>query len=171
MKIDADPAQQELKRLYERYASLVYRRCCGILKSEDDAWDATQEVFMKLRKSLQRIDKKESVYSWLLSTSTNHCISVLRRKKGISFDEQFHGVADTAPQERRASLKEFFTKLFTNVDRKTQTILVYAYIDGYRQEEIARLTGMGESTIRKYLTRFKKTSAGMRKEAEEVLYG
>ena len=56
----------EVRNLYERYASMVHRRCKMFLKSEDDAWDATQEVFMKLIHSLDIITKKDSIYSLLI---------------------------------------------------------------------------------------------------------
>lgn len=147
----------DIKSLYERYASMVHRRCKSFLKTEEDAWDATQEVFMKLVDALPKINKKESIYSWLLSTSTNHCISILRKKKHVSFDEEIHSAElKLLPQEKRAVLNEIFTHFFKKWDRKVQEVVIYTYFDGYKQEEIAKITGMGESTIRRHLTNFKR---------------
>src|SRR5690554_7932380 len=111
MKKITQESQQEIRSLYERYASMVHIRCRSFLKSEDDAWDATQEIFMKLLYALPNIQKKESIYSWLISTATNHCISVLRKKKHLMFNEEYHGVKDGSfPQEKnkigRASCRE-----------------------------------------------------------------
>ncbi len=161
-------AENEIRILYEKYASMVFRRCRMFLKSEDDAWDATQEVFMKLAHSLSSITKKDSIHSWLLSTSTNHCISQLRKKRHESFDENYHGIAENGglPQERRMLLDELFRHFLAPWDEKIRQVVIYTYIDGYRQDEIARLTGMGESTIRRHLTRFRRQSvaASLRKE-------
>jgi len=159
----------EIKALYERYASMVHSRCRMFLKSEDESWDATQEIFIKLMKSMGTIDKKESVHSWLLSTTTNYCISMLRKKKGVEFDERIHSGGETAPsQEKMMIIKELLTRLMKPWDEKTRRIVIYTYIDGYRQDEISRLTGMGESTIRKYLTRFRRKSLEMKEKLEAV---
>lgn len=166
--------EKELQVLYERYASLVHWRCRSILHSEDEAWDATQEVFMKLFHALPSIKKKDSIYSWLLSTSTNHCISQLRMRRGVRFNEEIHsaGAADHVPhQEKALLLKEVLQRLLSPWDRKVREVVMYAYFDGYKQEEIVRLTGLGASTIRKYLTRFKRKSAVSGLKFEEVFYG
>jgi RNA polymerase sigma-70 factor, ECF subfamily len=141
------------------------------LKSEDDAWDATQEIFIKLHKAMPNIDKKESVHSWLMSTTNNFCISMLRRKKTVEFNEEMHSSGDTASlQDKRLILKEIVSRLMKPWDEKTRQVVIYTYVDGYRQEEIARLTGMGESTIRKYLTRFRRKSQELKKDLEGI-YG
>ena len=47
----------EFKTIYDSYGSLVFSRCRKILGSEDEAWDATQEVFIKLMKNLLQINR------------------------------------------------------------------------------------------------------------------
>jgi RNA polymerase sigma-70 factor, ECF subfamily len=166
--------EKELRALYERYASLVHARCRSILHSEDEAWDATQEIFLKLHQALPTIQKKESLYSWLLSASTNYCISQLRKRRSVDFDEEIHSIAagfETPHQERSLLLKEVLERFFAPWDRMTREVVMYAYFDGYKQEEIAKLTGLGESTIRKYLTRFKRKSSASGLKFEEVHYG
>ncbi|MFH1759800.1 MAG: sigma factor [bacterium] len=37
----------EFKILYEKYGAVIYRRCLRFLKSEQDAQDASQEIFIK----------------------------------------------------------------------------------------------------------------------------
>ena len=112
---------------------------------------------MKLVDALPKINKKESIYSWLLSTSTNHCISILRKKKHVSFDENIHSAElKLLPQEKRAIRDEIFRYFLKNWDPKVQEVIVYTYFDGYKQQEIAKITGMGESTIRRHLTNFKR---------------
>ncbi len=159
----------ELRELYERYAPLVHRRCASILHSDDEAWDATQDVFMKLMAHLPNIKNRSAVYSWLLSTSTNTCISLLRRKKGVEFDECVHGRdANDFSQEKRYILREIINKVFLPWDKKIRDVVIYSYFDEYSQKEISELTGLGESTIRKYLTRFKRETRGAFGNVKEV---
>lgn len=173
MGTDDREKDAEFKALYERHGSLVHARCRSILKSEDEAWDATQDVFMKLHRALPAINKKESIYSWLLSASTNHCISLLRKRRTVGFDEAIHSAAvpEAAPhQERELLLKEVLTRFFAPWDRVTREVVMYTYFDGYKQDEVAQLTGIGESTVRKYLTRFKRKAAGSGLKFEEATY-
>lgn len=164
-------AETEIRKLYERYASMVFSRCRMFLKSEDDAWDATQEVFMRLMRSLNSIEKKDSIYSWLLSASTNYCISQLRKKKHEEFNEEFHGCKESEglPQERRMVVSEIIKHYLAPWDEKTRLVVIYTYVDGYKQDEIAKLTGMGESTIRRYLTRFRRESAMVPLQREDLI--
>ncbi|MBN1307825.1 MAG: RNA polymerase sigma factor [Chitinispirillaceae bacterium] len=171
MRKTSREAENEVRDLYERYASMVFRRCRMFLKSEDDAWDATQEVFMKMVRSLGTIKKKDSIYSWLLSTSTNYCISLLRKKRYELFDETRHGITerDGLPQERRMLMNEIFRHFLAPWDEKTRQVIIYTYFDGYRQDEIAALTGLGESTIRRYLTRFRRSAAASSLKREDLV--
>jgi RNA polymerase sigma factor (sigma-70 family) len=170
MSTSQDSKDQELRDLYERYASLVFRRCLSILHSDDEAWDATQDVFMKLMAFLPKIRNRSAIYSWLLSTSTNLCISMLRRKKGVEFDECFHSIEnDRLSEDKRLILREIITKLFLPWDKKIRDVVIFSYIDEYSQKEIAQLTGLGESTIRKYLTRFKREARYAYNDAREAI--
>jgi RNA polymerase sigma-70 factor (ECF subfamily) len=168
MSENKETQDREIRDLYERYGALVHRRCRSILKSDDDAWDATQEVFMKLMNSLSKIQSRPAIYSWLLSTSTNQCISMLRRKKGERFDEAVHSAENGLSEGKRLILKEIIKNLFLPWDKKVRQILIYSYVDEYSQKEISQLMGMGESTIRKYLTRFKREARSVTNDAKEA---
>ncbi len=170
MKRKLNESDQEIKSLYERYAHLVHSRCLRFLKSEDEAWDATQEVFMKLIESLPSIQKKDSIYSWLLSTSTNYCFSLLRKKKGISFEEEMHSSETNGlPQDQWMVMKEVIKHFLNPWDEKIREVVIYTYFDGYKQEEIAELTGMGESTIRRHLTTFKRKCSTSGLKLEDII--
>jgi DNA-directed RNA polymerase specialized sigma24 family protein len=146
---------QELRDIYERYSSLVYGRCRFILRSNDEAWDATQEVFMKLMRSLPGIKDRSAIYSWLLSTSTD-----LHSKEG-----------GRLPEEKRVVLREIIKTLFRPWDKKVREVVMYSYIYEYSQKEISQLTGLGESTIRKYLTLFKRGSRHAFADFKEAING
>ncbi len=160
-------SEWRLDDLYRKYAPLVHRRCLQILCSEDEAWDATQEIFMKLMNSMDSIQKRESIYYWLNRTTTHHCISVLRKKRGIGFSEAEHGQSTTHTPEKEFILKEALQKLFGPWNKTTREIVIYTYIDGYTQKEISELMKMGESTIRKHLTKFRRKSQEWKKKQDQ----
>jgi len=165
-------SSDDFRGIYERYASIVHARCRAILKSEDDAWDAVQEVFIKLHKSLSEIRNRESLYSWLMSASTNWCISALRRRKMEEFDEALHSSESgggVPPQERALAVKRILARYLLPWDKKVREAVWYVCVDGYTNAETAELTGLGESTVRKYVSNFRKANAAaVRERGDEV---
>lgn len=164
---DTKPTTEEL---YNRYASLIYRRARQILYSEDEAWDATQEVFLKYIEKSDTIQDDGAILGWLYRTCTNHCISRLRKKQGVALEENIH--ADTrwqSSQETKLVMKTLMTKLMQPWNQKVREAVSLIYIDGFKQEEVAKLMGIGESTVRKYLLQFKTTAQKWRPEIAEVL--
>ena len=163
--------KQEINNIYNKYASLVHARCRKILKSDDDAWDVTQEVFIKLIKSYNSINNKQALLAWLIRASTNRSISQLRKKQGVLFDESLHTESEPRETNERKTLnRAIIAKLFKPWDKKTIEIIIYTYIDGYTQEEISEIMGIGQSTIRKYLTRFRRKSQEWKSSQNEFEY-
>ncbi len=58
-----DPGKS--KELYERYGFLIYSRCIRILRSEDDAKDAMQDVFLKLLGNMNKFKDNEHIIPWI----------------------------------------------------------------------------------------------------------
>ena len=109
---------------------------------------------------MRKIKNKDSLLSWLYSVSTHYCISVLRKKRQIEFDETLHSDNVAEEQQRQIILKEVTARFMKPWNKKVRQAVVYTYIDGYTQPEIAKLMGIGESTIRRYLTEFRRKAAG-----------
>jgi RNA polymerase sigma-70 factor (ECF subfamily) len=151
--------------LYAKYAPAIHGRCLRFLRSREDAQDATQEIFLKLLREWSGLQGKEHVLFWVHRTTTNHCISLLRKAKVRRTSELPEEVPD-GPQdpERALVLKDVLARLFRPWNQTTRNVVLYAYWDGYDQEEIAGLTGLATSTIRKHLTRFKRKSQAWRKQ-------
>jgi RNA polymerase sigma-70 factor, ECF subfamily len=72
--------QQRLADLYQANFASVFRLCHRILKSLDDAADATHETFLLALDSMPASTPKVA-RSWLLTVARNHCIDLLRRRK------------------------------------------------------------------------------------------
>ena len=51
-----------------------------MVRNEHDAWDLTQEGFLKAWQSIHRFEGRSSFYTWLYSITVNLAIYSLRRK-------------------------------------------------------------------------------------------
>ena len=67
--------------LYREYAPAIFRFCRRAMPTQEDAEDATMEIFMKLRDKLVQYDASRSFTAWLYKIAANHCWDMLRRKK------------------------------------------------------------------------------------------
>jgi RNA polymerase sigma-70 factor, ECF subfamily len=73
--------------LATRYWSKVFMIVYGMVQNEQDAWDLTQESFLKAWRSIHQFKGQSLFYSWLYRIAINVTIGTLRRK-GV------HGEAD-----------------------------------------------------------------------------
>ncbi len=72
----------DLTRRWERkIRGAAYR----LLRSEDEAWDVTQEAFLKAYRSLPGFKGEARFSSWLYQISLNLCRDRLRRRKARQF--------------------------------------------------------------------------------------
>ncbi|MCH2197358.1 MAG: sigma-70 family RNA polymerase sigma factor [Flavobacteriales bacterium] len=65
--------------LYERYVDLVLGVCLKYLKNQQDAEDATMQVFEQLMEKLKKAEIS-NFKSWLWSVTRNHCLMQLRKQ-------------------------------------------------------------------------------------------
>ena len=66
------------EKLVRRYEPMVYRTCLRYLKSEDEAEEATQDVFVRLFFNIDRFGGRASFKTWLFRIVTNICASKYR---------------------------------------------------------------------------------------------
>ena len=74
--------------LYDRYAKLVYNKCFGFAKDEDEAEDLTQDVFLKLFVKLGSFKEKSKFSTWLYAFTYNHCVNYVTRNTAKKFEKQ-----------------------------------------------------------------------------------
>jgi RNA polymerase sigma-70 factor, ECF subfamily len=68
--------------LYERFKPLVRRRLVSLLaRYPDEIEDALQETFVKVWRSLAKIEPDAQVQAWILRIATNTALDVVRVRK------------------------------------------------------------------------------------------
>jgi RNA polymerase sigma-70 factor (ECF subfamily) len=140
---------------------MVLRRCRSLLKDEDLALDAMQDVFVKL---ISKQDKlKENYPSSLLYTiATNHCLNIIRKEKKMSWgDEILDRIVSTEVLEEKAVNKMFLDQIFNSQKASTRTIAVLHYRDGLTLEETAEMTSLSVSGVRRRLRKLREAGFSM----------
>lgn len=143
----------DVEALYQRYGPMVMRRCRQMLRDEDQAMDAVQDVFVQVLKHRKRL-KADYPSSLLYRMATNLCLNRIRdtRRRGETRDEELlDRIADSEDVESRLEAGSLLDRLFQRQRESTRTMAVLHYVDGMTLEEVAREVGMSVSGVRKRL--------------------
>ena len=143
----------DIDQLYRQYGPMVMRRCRQLLRDEDQALDATQDVFVRL---IERRDHLRADYpsSLLYRIATNICLNRIRDAKNrkTSTDQKLlEQIADLDDAEGQIEARSVLARLFGLERESTRTMAVLHYVDGMTLEEVAGEVGMSVSGVRKRL--------------------
>src|SRR4030095_536593 len=78
---ESDLADEELARLYRRLAPVIYSRCLSLLGDEQEARDASHDIFLLVWRKLHTFRGDSDVLTWVYRIATNHCLNRLRTRK------------------------------------------------------------------------------------------
>ena len=147
-----------VEEFYRKYGPMVLRRCRSLLRNEEEALDAMQEVFVRV------LQKQETLHqtapsSLLYTIATNICLNILRsgkRRPLSGRDEFLEEVPGGEDHEEKILAAHFTDRLFEEEKDSTRLIAVLHYVDGFTLEETAAQTGLSVSGVRKRLRGLRK---------------
>ena len=157
------------RKIVERYASRIYRVCCGILGNRDDANDIAQEVFAKVHHCLHRFAGRSSLYAWIYRIAVNECYGFLRKKRlnttysGDSLDDAQAPRMEIAgwrpTPDRTAVQRDFINNLLADLAEDDRWLLIAKEVEGFSIAELSQMTGLEEHTIKGRLFRVRQALA------------
>lgn len=158
--------------LYREYAPAIFRFCRRALPAREDAEDATNEVFMKVRQKLGTYDASRPFTAWLYKVASNHCWDMLRRRR-IRQDLET-GDVETLPLEHpdpgqleRLQAEHTNKEVRAGLDKlpdRARMALVLRYFSDMSYEEIAETLGVRRAFVGVLLLR-------ARHQLREILQG
>jgi len=153
----------DVEALYRRYGPMVVRRCRQLLQCEEEAMDATQDVFVQLLQHRRRLTAQYPS-SLLYRMATNLCLNRIRdngRRPKTPGDEILHQVAASEEPGARLEARFVLGKLFGRHQESSRVIAVLHFVDGLTLQQVAREVGMSVSGVRKRLRALRLTLAEM----------
>ena len=141
----------DVELLYQKYGPMVLRCCRRLLRDEDRALDAMQDVFVRV---LQRGDHLKAIYpsSLLYRIATNVCLNRIRDQRlDLPGDEVLMHIAGMEDPEPRLDARAMLDRLFARHRDSTRTIAILHFVDGLTLAEVAQEVGMSVSGVRKRL--------------------
>lgn len=153
----------DVEAYYRTYGPMVIRRCKQLLKNEEMAMEAAQDVFVQLVRRRESLSD-DSPVGLLLRMATNICLNIIRSQKRHPEDadeELLLRIAHARDTEAGVMARLRLDRIFRREDPSTRAIAVMHYHDGLTLEQVAALVGLSVSGVRKRLR-------GLRLRAQEL---
>ena len=155
--LQGDPSAFEV--IVVRYQERVLRICGSILRSEEDAADAAQEVFYRAFRSLAsfRLDKRFT--PWIVSIALNTAKSFYRKRGKIS-ERRSSVVPDELPSRQsveadgvRGYMRERIEAAVARLPERLRGSVILYYLEEMSVGEVAEALGIGKENVKSRLHR------------------
>lgn len=158
-------AFNELVREYEKQ---VINIAYGMLSDREDAYDAAQEVFIRIYKSIDSFKEQSSLSTWIYRVSVNICNDMLRKRqrtaKTVSLypddnndDSPATDIADNAPgPEETLEINEtqrLVREGIASLNDDFRTVITVCDIQGRSYDEAAEILSVPKGTVKSRLNR------------------
>ncbi|MEL7588089.1 MAG: RNA polymerase sigma-70 factor [Prolixibacteraceae bacterium] len=153
-----DGSPVAFQHLFNQYSQKLYRFALSYLKSDSDAEEIVQDVFMKLWETRYRLDRDKSFQSYLFTIAFNAIRKKFNRKmKTDRFKhELFEWLSRETPSlESRLdfeALVEKLESLIANMPEKRKAIFLKRKKEGMSIQDIAEETGISPKTVKNQIT-------------------
>jgi RNA polymerase sigma-70 factor (ECF subfamily) len=155
---------EAFRSLVVRYQRKVYAVALGIVRDADLAWDVSQDVFVRVHRSLDGFKGESSFFTWLFRIATHVSIDSVRKERVAQRDQvdelreadlasAGEGILATPlgndPGESllRRELAGKMAAALATLPEKHRTILVLREVEGLSYDELAERLAIHKGTV------------------------
>lgn len=143
-----------IQSLVERFQTEVFGLCVRILNHRHDAEDVSQEVFLRVFRSLRRWDSSRPLKPWIMGIAVNRCRTWLtQRVRRPELADYLQETAAGAPADDSAELLHEIQDALAELRPEYRSVFVLFHEHGQPYEEIAEALGRPVGTIKTWLHR------------------
>ena len=153
--------------LYRIAGGAVYAYALSLLRDPQEAEDAMQDTFLKIRSAAPLYKPMGKPVAWIFTITRNICLMKLRRKKNASFFpldgmEEPSGEDEITDLEDRLVIRKALRVLS---DTECQIIFLHA-VTGWKHREIAEHLHLPLSTV---ISKYNRGLKKLKSELEGIL--
>ena len=153
--------------LVAAHQRMVYGLAFNLLGNRDDALDLSQDVFLRVFRTLSSFRGQSALRTWIYRIVVNQARNRQRwwrrrhRAEQVSLDDYLRNFGDLEARQdilpdRLLASKETAAKIWQAMDRlsfEQRTALILREVDGLRYDEIAYSLDIAVGTVKSRLTR------------------
>jgi RNA polymerase sigma-70 factor (ECF subfamily) len=150
--------QSAFLQLVMPFKDKVYRLAKRLLVSNDEAEDATQELYLKLWNQKDKLGTYKNIEAYAMTMTKNYCLDQLKSKRAdnLTLVHSNYSKEGDASLEKVIELQDSIDKVHQIIDGLTEQqklVIQLRDIEQYDFEEIADILGMNAATVRVTLSR------------------
>jgi RNA polymerase sigma-70 factor (ECF subfamily) len=143
------------EELVRRYRNDVYSLAYHFVRNREEAWDISQEVFIKAHRALSQFRGDASFKTWLMRITSNQCKDFFKKRRlaTVAFDEVLREdqVVGSGDSPRRAlesqELGQSILSALDTLSAKHRQTIVLREFEGLSYEEMAEVMGCSQGTV------------------------
>ncbi|QDL96694.1 sigma-70 family RNA polymerase sigma factor [Rhodopseudomonas palustris] len=152
--------------LYGRHHVKVFRFGLRLVRNEQIAEDLISEVFLDVWRQAGKFEGRSSVSTWLLAITRFKALSALRRRKDAELDEDAAAAIEDPSDDPEIAVQkkdtgEALRKCLTSLSPEHREIVDLVYYHEKSVEEVARIVGIPENTVKTRLFYARKKLADL----------
>lgn len=160
---------EAVEALFSAFYNDVYYFACKTVKDPDIACDITQESFLEVINTLDKLQEPAAFKAWLRQITYHQCTRYFKKTKEVQVEEDEDGnsIFDTLADESEGSLPaevyekaEFRQTILDMIDslspEQRSAVMLY-YFDELSVEEVAKIQGVSTGTVKSRLNYARKS--------------
>ena len=160
------------REIYRRSAGYVYTLAYRVVNTKPDAEEVTQDVFLKVHRSLGSFKFESSFKTWLYRVAVNTALNHAKKRSRVTtreVEEVFEDPATVTQPEAAKGLEAEDTGkrlkvLLDQLNPDQRACIVSREIEGMDYQEIASSLGININTVRSRLKRARETLMSLGKK-------
>lgn len=139
-----------LGMVVDRYYSDIYRFCLYMIHEENDAYDLTQEVFLKFIK-YGIAYRHQNLKGYLLTIARNICFNYFRSKKKTFQECALESVDEISIMQNEyheAEMSMWFMEILSRLPDEMREVIILRIYEEMKFKDIAKMMGSSISTAK-----------------------
>ena len=145
------PLPEDLEKLFAEYGRFVLGVAYRVTGNWTAAEDILQGLFLRLLQSDRIGDVRSNPKGYLYRAAVNMSLDLIRRERldpsGDSIEQHHVQAADQGRTYESAEIQESFRIGLSKLSPKAAEMFVLKHLEGYENDEIARLLGTSRGTV------------------------
>ena len=147
--------KQALGRLVERHKKLAYQIALGLVGNRDDAFDISQEAFLRVYRSAKTYDESQPFLPWFYKIVVNLSRTWLKRrtrrdKRMVDVADNDYLLVDTRNPEQdllQAEMISCLNQALLELPFEDREIVMLQHFRGMSYDEIAGILNIPRGTV------------------------
>ena len=140
--------------LVRKYQQRVYWVVRKMVIDHDDADDLTQDVFVKIHRSIDHFREDAQLFTWIYRIATNECLTFLQKKKRrfmLPLEDVSRELAqklDSSPHIGDDEIQKKLQKALLQLPDKQRLVFNLKYFEEMPYETMAEVTGTSVGALK-----------------------